>query len=200
MLDVHLRPQLQYLFDFCAYQCIKLGLTPNRLTLIAFCVGILTTPCLIYGYNGIALICLLFSGLCDVLDGTVARLTHTSHPFGAYIDLISDRMVEAIFILGFAVLYPDLSIVYILFLISVLLHFSTFLAAGALFKNASEKSMHYDRSIIERAEVFVLFVCMIIIPQYQKPLLLTVTIIIFMAGLNRIRRVWLMTNDLKTEQ
>ncbi len=59
--------------------------------------------------------------------------------------------------------------------------------------------MHYDRSIVERAEVFVLFACMIIAPHYQRPLLSTLTMVIFMAGLNRIRRVWLLTNDLKAE-
>jgi archaetidylinositol phosphate synthase len=191
MLDVHVRPRIQHLFDLCAHTCIMIGLTPNSLTLIAFCIGISAPLFLIYGHMYIALTCLLVSGLCDILDGTVARLTHTSHPFGAYIDLISDRMVESALIFGFAILYPQFYLLYMLFLISVLLHFSTFLAVGALFKNESEKSMHYDRSVVERAEVFVIFACMIVAPQYQKQLLSALTIIIFMAGLNRIRRVWL---------
>ncbi len=106
----------------------------NKLTLIAFCVGISAPVFLMYGYAGIALTCLLCSGFCDILDGTVARLTHTTHPFGAYIDLISDRMVESALVYRFTVLHPDLYVLYMLFLISVLLHFSTFLAAGALFK------------------------------------------------------------------
>ncbi len=196
MLDVHVRPRMQYLFDVCAYRCIRLGLTPNGLTLIAFCFGMCAPLFLIYGHTCTALICLAVSGLCDILDGTVARLTHTSHPFGAYIDLISDRMVEAALILGFAFLYPQFYLLYILFLISVLLHFSTFLAVGALFKNESEKSMHYDRSVVERAEVFVIFACMIIAPQYQKSLLSALTLVIFIAGLNRIRRVWLVAGDI----
>lgn len=195
MLDVHIRPRIQHLFDFCAYRCIRLGLTPNNLTLIAFCIGISAALFLMYGHTYIALICLLVSGLCDVIDGTIARLTHTSHPFGAYIDLISDRMVESALILGFATLYPQFYLLYMLFLISVLLHFSTFLAVGALFKNESEKSMHYDRSVVERAEVLVIFACMILAPHYQKLLLSMLTIIIFIAGLNRIRRVWLVAGD-----
>jgi archaetidylinositol phosphate synthase len=191
MLEVYIRPRIQYLFDLCAYACIKGGFTANTLTFIAFCLGICAALFLVYGYTIPALICLLTSGLCDVLDGTVARLTHSSHPFGAYLDLISDRMVESALVLALAMRYPHLSLLYILFLISVLLHFSTFLAAGALFKNESEKSMHYDRSIVERAEVFVIFICMIIAPHYQKPFLSMLTIVIFIAGLNRIRRVWL---------
>lgn len=198
MLDIHIRPHIQHLFDFCAYGCIKFGLTPNRLTLIAFCIGVSSAFFLIYGYTSLALICLLGSGLCDILDGTVARLTNTSHPFGGYIDLISDRMVESALVLAFAFLYPQFYLHYLLFLISVLLHFSTFLAAGALFKNESEKSMHYDRSLVERAEVFVIFTCMIIAPHYQNLLLSTLTTVIFFAGLNRIRRVYAWTHGIKT--
>lgn len=196
MLDLHFRPRIQHIFDFCAHGCIKIGLTPNALTLLSFSVGILSSLFLINGSNLAALACLLCSGLFDVLDGTVARLTHSAHPFGAYIDLISDRMVEAGLILGFAFLNPHLYMFYILFLISILLHFSTFLAAGALFKNHSAKSMHYDRSIVERAEVFVVFACMIIAPHYQIPLLAFITGIIFVSGLNRMRRVWSATNNL----
>lgn len=198
MLDVHVRPRIQHLFDFCAYGCINLGLSPNTLTAFAFCIGISSALFLIYGHAGMALSCLLISGLCDILDGTVARLTNTSHPFGGYIDLISDRMVESALILGFAIIYPHFYLQYLLFLISVLLHFSTFLAAGALFKNESAKSMHYDRSVVERAEVFVVFGCMIIVPHYQNLLLSTLTIVIFLAGLNRIRRVYIWANDTKT--
>jgi len=190
MIEAHVRPRVQHLFDTFAYQCITLGLTPNTLTLTALLLGIIATLFLITHSNLLALICLLSSGLCDVLDGTVARLTNTSHPFGAYIDLISDRMVESSLILGFAFLYPHHYLIYILFLISVILHFSTFLAAGALFKNSGPKSMHYDRSIIERAEVFVIFACMIIAPHYQEPLLLSITGIIFIDGISRIHRVW----------
>lgn len=200
MLDVHIRPQLQHLFDICAHKCIRLGLTPNKITLIAFCIGIAAPLFLVCGYSALALTCLLTSGLCDILDGTVARLTNNSHPFGAYIDLISDRMVESALVLGFASLYPDFYLLYMLFLISVLLHFSTFLAAGALFKNDSAKSMHYDKSVVERAEVFVIFACIIIAPQYQQPLLCPLTTVIFMAGLNRMRRVWLFASTLQAEQ
>lgn len=190
MIEFHVRHRIQPLFNTGAYWCIARGLTPNAITGLALFLGISSACLLICKYHVLALSMLLLSGFCDVLDGTVARLTGTSHPFGAYLDLISDRMVEAALILAFAILYPHHYLVYILFLIAVLLHFSTFLAAGALFKNDGKKSMHYDRSFIERAEVFVIFSAMILFMQYNALLLASITCIIFLDATHRIVRVW----------
>jgi len=190
MIETHMRTKVQPFFDKVSYTiCVPYHISPNMVTLAAFFTGIVAALFVSIDYLLLALLFLLLSGMCDILDGTVARITNQSQKIGAYIDLISDRMVEAAIILGFAFLYPQHYLAYIIFLIAVLLHFSTFVAAGALFPNMSKKSMHYDRSIVERAEAFVIFACMMLFPSFIFEFLMFFNLLVMGAGLTRFVRV-----------
>ena len=194
MLETHIRPKLQPFFDYLGTH-ISPHASPNTITIIALILGISAAVSIATGYMIASIILISLSGLCDILDGTVARLTSTSNPRGAYMDLIIDRMVEAAIILGFMVRYPQFYVAYITFLIAVLLHFSTFIAAGALFTNTGNKSMHYDRSIVERAEAFVVFILMLLFPHYMFETLLCFNGIVFLAGISRFIRVMQLTQN-----
>jgi len=190
MIEIHIRAKVQPFFDKVSRTvCVPYQISPNMITFIAFITGIVSATLVCVDCLTPALLFLLFSGICDVLDGTVARMTNQSQKVGAYIDLISDRMVEAAIILGFTLLYPQHYLAYIVFFIAVLLHFSTFIAAGALFPNMGKKSMHYDQSIVERAEAFVIFACMMLFPTFIFELLMFFNIIVIIAGLTRFIRV-----------
>ncbi len=189
MLEKHLRHRLQAFFDSCARKLITLSITANQVTLCAFVCGLVSAVFLSLHYGALALIFLWLSGLCDVLDGSVARLTNSAHPFGAYTDLISDRMVESALILGFTLAYPAHYLAYILFLIALLFHFSTFVVASSVFQNRGPKSIHYDRSIVERAEAFIVFSTMIIFPKAISYILLPFNGIIFLSACARFLRV-----------
>jgi phosphatidylglycerophosphate synthase len=187
MIESQVRVKMQPWFD-------KLGMflmhtTPNTITGMAFIFGVCATIGIVFDYRFTALCCLWLSGLCDVLDGTVARLSNTSQKIGAYIDLISDRMVEAALILGFAIAYPEHHFAYLVFMIALLLHFSTFLAAGALFTNTGHKSMHHDHSMVERAEAFVVFSLMLLQPNYIFVILMAFNGLILLDGFLRFYRV-----------
>lgn len=188
MIEARVRHKLQPWFNKLGYN-IPHHITPNMLTMTAFISGIVAGCSIAYGFYLIALYFLWFSGLCDVMDGTVARLHNNAQKIGAYIDLITDRMVEAAIILGFAVAYPQYLFTYLLFLIAVLLHFSTFLAAGALSLNTGEKSMYYDHSIVERAEAFVVFSLMLLFPDYIFLWLMSFNVLVLLDGLRRFFKV-----------
>lgn len=190
MIETYMRTKVQPFFDKVTYTlCIPYRISPNMVTLFAFITGVISAVCIYTNYLLAALFFLSVSGICDILDGTIARLTNQTKKIGAYIDLISDRMVEATIILGFTFLYPQYYLAYIIFFVAVLLHFSTFVAAGALFPNMGEKSMHYDRSIVERAEAFVVFACMMIFPFYIFEILMFFNFLVITAGLTRFFRV-----------
>lgn len=190
MIETYLRKKLQPLFDtITVWFLVPLNITPNMVTFVAFVCGIFAAGLLSFNYQKIALSFLMFSGLLDVLDGTLARLLNQSQKVGAYVDLISDRMVEAAIILGFAFSYPQYYIAYIMFFIAVLLHFSTFVVAGSLYPNMGTKSMHYDKSLVERAEAFLFFALMIMMPQHISPLLTFFNMLIFGSGITRFFRV-----------
>ncbi len=189
MIDKHLRPTCQKYFDLLGRRIAQVPITPNQMTLCAFITGIMSAVAIGYGYTIIALCFLWLSGLCDVLDGTIARLTGLSHPFGAYTDLISDRMVESALMIGFSVQYPEHMFSYVLFMVALLLHFSTFVVAGSVFKNDGPKGMHYDRSIVERAEAFVVFSFMMLYPYAIFYILTPFTVVVVLSGLSRFLRV-----------
>jgi CDP-diacylglycerol--glycerol-3-phosphate 3-phosphatidyltransferase len=47
---------------------------------------------------------LVLSGVCDILDGRIARATGATSPYGAFIDSLLDRFIEMFFFVGFAFL------------------------------------------------------------------------------------------------
>ncbi len=89
---------------------IKMGLTPNIVTVIGLVLNIGVTVIFIVGaergnrgdftYVGWAGFLILFAGLFDMLDGQVARLGNMSSVFGALFDSVLDRYSEMILFFG----------------------------------------------------------------------------------------------------
>lgn len=102
MIYVVINPLVKFL--------IKLGLTPNAVTLIGLILNILVTVIFIEGaekgnrgelsYIGWAGALVLFAGVFDMLDGQVARLGKMSSSFGALFDSVLDRYSELVLFLG----------------------------------------------------------------------------------------------------
>jgi CDP-diacylglycerol---glycerol-3-phosphate 3-phosphatidyltransferase len=89
---------------------IKIGLTPNAVTVIGFILNIGVAVVFVVGaektnrgdlsYVGWAGALILFAGLFDMLDGQVARLGKMSSSFGALLDSVLDRYSELFMFLG----------------------------------------------------------------------------------------------------
>jgi len=89
---------------------IKIGLTPNIVTMTGFILNLVVAIIFIAGaedsnrndlsYVGWAGATILFAGLFDMLDGQVARLGNMSSKFGALFDSVLDRYSELVMFLG----------------------------------------------------------------------------------------------------
>lgn len=189
MIDTRLRKFVQPAFDEMSKGLVKIKATPDGITVAAFIVGLGAGILTAYAYFAAAFVLLWVSGLLDVLDGSVARLQQTASKRGAYMDLVFDRMVEAGIIMGFYFAFPAYTLAYLLFFVSVLFNFTTFMVAGSLFPNTGEKSMHYDVGIAERTETFIVFSLMMCFPQAIGPLLMGFNGIIFLTGCIRFYRI-----------
>ena len=86
---------------FIARPIVLLRITPNTLSLLSIFAAI-TFLLLIDSNWAIAL--LVLSLLLDGIDGTVAILTGKSSRFGAMVDAVADRIVEAIWAIAFYLL------------------------------------------------------------------------------------------------
>jgi len=109
-----LRVKLQFgiykIIDPFVKMLIRLGLTPNAVTVIGFILNILVAVVFVVGaektnrgdlsYVGWAGALILFAGLFDMLDGQVARLGKMSSSFGALLDSVLDRYSELFMFLG----------------------------------------------------------------------------------------------------
>ncbi len=189
MLDTRYRNYVQKAVDKLVTITGLVKLHPNMLTTIAFIVGVISA--LFIGLNQyfIALILMWLSGLFDVIDGTVARLTNKSSKLGAFLDMIFDRMVESCIILGFYFSRPEFTVLYLLFFVCVLFNFSSFMLAATLFKNEGQKSMHYDIGLVERTETFLVFSSMLLWTNYLGYILTIFIILVFLTGIIRMYRI-----------
>ncbi len=198
MLDSNARKYIQKSMNAIATYSGLVRLHPNVITTMAFVVGLVCAFTIYRGYTIAAFVLLWVSGALDVLDGTVARLTNKSSKFGAYLDMIFDRMVEAAIILGFYLLAPQHALTYLLFFVVVLFNFTTFMLAGNLFVNTSVKSMHYDFGLAERTETFIFFSLSILFPPYIVIILNIFNALTFVTGVVRIVRIGIATKKTTT--
>lgn len=189
MIDSRMRKYFQALFDFLAKKLIGMGVTPNQVTTLAFLTGIAAGIVVLYELYWLSLTLLWISGLFDVLDGTVARLGGKSSAGGAFLDLIFDRVVEAVFIILFALARPEIYPAALVFLGAVIFNFSTFMLAGKLFENSGEKSMHYDSGLIERTETFIAFSAMLLLPSQASLVLWTFNALVLITGVYRFIKI-----------
>jgi len=104
-------------------------------------------------------------------------------------DLILDRMVEAAVILAFAWRFPETVYGCLLFFVAVIFNFSTFMVAGALFKNTGKKSFHYDSGLAERTETFLVFTAMALWPEQIMLILMPFNLMIIYTGIRRFIKV-----------
>jgi CDP-diacylglycerol--glycerol-3-phosphate 3-phosphatidyltransferase len=83
---------------------MKLNLSPNAVTLIGLIITLLASYFYAKGYFRIAGLILLLAGLCDAIDGEVARKANKVSKFGAFLDSTIDRF-EEFFVFGGILFY-----------------------------------------------------------------------------------------------
>jgi CDP-diacylglycerol--glycerol-3-phosphate 3-phosphatidyltransferase len=74
----------------------RLGITPNRVTVIGFAVVGVAAGLVAYGQLLAGAIVLVAGSLLDAVDGALARATGGSTAFGGFLDSTLDRAAEAI--------------------------------------------------------------------------------------------------------
>ncbi|MCC6652431.1 MAG: CDP-alcohol phosphatidyltransferase family protein [Candidatus Eisenbacteria bacterium] len=81
------------------------GLRPNHLTVLGLVFSLGAGLAFSMGRfrTGAVITCL--AGVCDILDGQLARKTNTITRFGAFFDSALDRIADAALLLGFAFFY-----------------------------------------------------------------------------------------------
>ncbi|WP_226666342.1 CDP-alcohol phosphatidyltransferase family protein [Metabacillus litoralis] len=178
MLDTHGRKYVQPTIEKTARSLLKLGLSANQVTWIAFLIGSTSGLLIYFNQLVLAVVVLWFSGFLDAVDGTMARLTKPS-AWGTVLDITFDRVVEISVILGLAFAFPASQWALLLLSVSIILSMTIFLTVGAVTEKQGMKSFYYQAGLAERTEGFILFSLMIIFTPY----LTIVTLVFFVVEL-----------------
>lgn len=95
-----LRTRVRGLAEPVARGLGRLGLSPNQLTILGFAVAIVAAVAAAYQAWVAAGVLVLFGGLFDLFDGTLARATGRASRLGAFYDSVFDRWGEGIVYVG----------------------------------------------------------------------------------------------------
>lgn len=177
MLDTHGRKYVEPIIESVANAFINRNISANKVTVLAFVLGISSGGWMLLGEPLIATAVLWISGLLDAVDGAIARKTGTSSSWGALMDITFDRIVELSVIISLAVLYPQARLVLIMLTGSIIISMTVFLTVGALSKNTKNKAFYYQAGLAERTEGFIMSSLMMLFSNY----ILIITIVYFLA-------------------
>jgi len=156
---------------------------PHAVTVIGCLFGVATLPLLALNHPLFALLALAISGFLDTLDGSLARLKNQISCKGAALDIVCDRIVEFAIVLAlYSVDTTSRALPTLLMLGAILICVTSFLVVGIFTENRSEKSFHYSPGLIERAEAFIFFSAMILIPSAFYILSYLFAILVFLTA------------------
>jgi phosphatidylglycerophosphate synthase len=80
--------------------CLRVGLTPDTLTLISLALGAVAAYVTARGAFLWGIFFILAMGAADMLDGATARAGGTANPYGTVFDHVIDRYAEFLILLG----------------------------------------------------------------------------------------------------
>ncbi len=166
MLEHYLRPRMEPLFFHPLAKLVgRTKAAPSLVTLFSLACGIAIIPCMLFRFPAAAIGMLWLSGLADVIDGSLARLSNQTTPFGTILDIVSDRIVEFSVVLALFLIDPDRALVCLMMLGSILVCVTSFLVCGIIYEKNGAKSFYYSPGLMERAEAFIFFTLMILFPK-----------------------------------
>lgn len=86
---------------------VAAGLKPDHFTILGLLLSIVAALAFYDGQSRVAAGFLIAGGLCDILDGQVARIGKSVTRFGAFLDSTLDRLAESFVLMGLAGFYAS---------------------------------------------------------------------------------------------
>lgn len=174
MLDAKVMPYIKPLLRPFILALNKASVTPNQVTLAGFIIGLLSVPCIINGWWGAALVCIVANRVLDGIDGELARYQQTSSSAGGFLDICLDFLFYAAVPLAFGVANPaEWGMPAVVLLAAFVGTGSSFLAFAISAEKFNidrpqfrNKSIHYMQGLTEGTETIVVFLAFCIWPAY----------------------------------
>jgi CDP-diacylglycerol---glycerol-3-phosphate 3-phosphatidyltransferase len=171
----------------------RVPLTPNQVTVVGLMLTFVAATLVAFGQLRWAGVVLIFAGTCDILDGALARSTHTSYTYGAFLDSTLDRYSEAAIYVGLAAYFVGMGGPLQRWLVLATL---AALAGSMLvsYVRARAQSLGFtcDSGLFARPERVVVTVVGLIFGGYVLyAVVFLLAVLTNLTALQRIREVWL---------
>jgi phosphatidylglycerophosphate synthase len=152
------------------------GITPNHVTIATFVIAAAGAALTAAGLIGAGLVLWLTSRVGDGLDGVIARETAQSTARGGYLDITLDMAAYSLMVVAFAVIRPELGLVWPMILMGYVLAITTTLALAAAAERAhrtvsgTDRTFQFTPALAEAGETTVVYVLWYLFPAYVGPI------------------------------
>jgi phosphatidylglycerophosphate synthase len=197
MLDRFMRRLIDPVLARLAHPIVAAAVSADALSLTGFLFGLAAAWLIAAGLPHLALAPLVFSRLCDGLDGAVARQTRPSDR-GGFLDIVFDFIFYGAVPLAFALSNPAanaLAAASLLFAFyangSSFLAYAAMAAKRGLVESApGAKSLYFSIGLTEGTETIALFIAFCVFPDRFAPLAFVFAGLCLISTLARIRLAW----------
>lgn len=174
------------LYRWLLAMALRLGLTPNQLTALAFVTTVGVGVALVAGAYAFAGVLLAIAGTFDVLDGAVARHRGTAARAGAFADSFLDRTCDAIVFgcLTWSLAASDASLEAALALVTLVVS----MLVSHVRAEAEAVGVRLTDGLFQRMERAVAMVFGLLIPGALLPALV---LLAALGGLTALQRAWM---------
>lgn len=177
---------------------VRTGITPNALTVTGFLVSVVAGAVIAGEYLILGAGLMLFAGIFDMLDGSLARAKGQTTKFGGILDSTLDRLAEAAILMGLLILYLDKDstwepvLIYLTLVSSVSVSYVRARAEGV--------GLKCEVGIFTRAErVIVLAIGIFITHWIDEAMIVTLSILAALASVTVLQRLIHVQQEAKKE-
>ena len=201
MFDAPLRPLIDRLLNPIGRGLVALGMTANQVTMIGAAFGLIAAGCVAAGLFYPALWFVIANRVIDGLDGAVARASRSSD-FGGYLDIVSDFIFYSAIPMAFAVARPETALAAAFLIFSFIGTATSFLGFAILAEKhqvtnqiRGKKAFYYLGGLTEGTETILLFLAMLVWPDYFSLMAIVFGILCWVTTGTRIYAAYRQFND-----
>ena len=201
MFDAQLRPLIDRLLNPIGRGLVALGMTANQVTMIGAAFGLIAAGCVAAGLFYPALWFVIANRVIDGLDGAVARASRSSD-FGGYLDIVSDFIFYSAIPMAFSVARPETALAAAFLIFSFIGTATSFLGFAILAekhqvttKIRGKKAFYYLGGLTEGTETILLFLAMLVWPDYFSLMAIVFGILCWVTTGTRIYAAYRQFND-----
>lgn len=166
----------------------RLGVTPDLITVVGIVMASAAAVTIGAGFLRLGLLLLLITGICDALDGAVARAADSGSGRGAYFDSVSDRLTDTLLFGGVAWYLASTQPGRIMMLPVAIMAVAMLVS----YQRAKAESLGYEAKggIMERAERVIMLAVGLLFPEILLPILWIMLVLTGVTALQRFVKVW----------